>query len=197
MSRGEQTRKKILRTAATLFSQHGFKAVTMKQIAQRLKITEPAVYRHFASKELLCKAVLSSLHDRLDYETVFTQLAQENDVERLLHGLARHIIDYFTQDEEIYRLLLFSALGGHTSARRCYDAICGTYARFLKTQLDRLHDDGLILRKNNEIISRCFIGMVFECALANTLWKGMQGRVYRPQDVLADNIPIYSRGLTR
>lgn len=197
MTRGEHTREQILRIATTLFSQHGFKAVTMKQIAQRAKITEPAVYRYFSSKEVLCKAVLCSLRDQLEYQSLFAELEQENDIEQLLHRLAKYIIDFFTKNDEIYRLLLFSALGGHTSARHCYDAIRGTFARFLKNQLDRLYEHEMIVKKNNEITARCFIGMVFDCALANTLWKGMQGKVYRPQDVLNNNIPIYSRGLKK
>jgi len=193
--RGVGRKEQIVTEAGRLFAKDGFDAVTVKQIAAACDITEPAVYRHFPSKEAVCSAVLQSIKERLNYEDVFRQLENETDVEVLLEGLANHILSFFSKHYDIYRLLLFSALRGHARAKQTYDAIRGTYQRFLKNQLDRLEADGLIVKKNNEITSRCFVGMVFDCALGVTLWKGMQGPVYKPEDVVANNIPIYARGL--
>jgi hypothetical protein len=92
-------------------------------------------------------------------------------------------------------LLLYSALHGHAKTRMVHETIRGRYVHFLVEQLDRLYAAGKIIEKNNEITARCFVGMVFDCALGRTLWKGMQGRVYRPDDVIANNVPIYARGL--
>jgi hypothetical protein len=61
--------------------------------------------------------------------------------------------------------------------------------------LDRFAAAGKILPKNNEITGRCFVGMVFECALSGTLWKGFLGKRYRPEEVVNNNIPIFARGL--
>jgi AcrR family transcriptional regulator len=195
--RGVGRKEQIVAEAGRLFARNGFDAVTVKQIAAACGITEPAVYRHFPSKEAVCSAVLHAIKDRLDYEEVFRQLERETDVETLLRGLALHILSFFAEHFDIYRLLLFSALRGHDRAKQTYDAIRGTYQRFLKAQLDRLEAEGLIIKKNNEITARCFVGMVFDCALGITLWKGMQGRVYEPEDVVANNVPIYARGLKK
>jgi AcrR family transcriptional regulator len=171
--------------------------VTVKRIAEACGITEPAVYRHYKSKEDIYVAVLESLEKRLDFEGVFDELERENDIEQLLRGLAQHIIAFFTENHDIYRLLLYSALRGHGKASRIYNVIRGTYQRFLRDQLDRLYEADLIIKKNNEITSRCFTGMVFDCALAYTMWKGMQGKTYVPPDVIANNVPIYARGLKK
>ncbi|MEW6050601.1 MAG: TetR/AcrR family transcriptional regulator [Candidatus Zixiibacteriota bacterium] len=181
--------------ATMLFSRDGFDKVTIKQVARRCKITEPAIYRHFESKVALCEAVLDAVGERLAYNELFERLESEDNVENLLRQLALHIVNFFTENQDIYRLLLFSALAGHPHARQVYDAIRGAYARFLREQLDRLYSRDLIVKKNNEITARCFVGMVFDCAMANTLWKGMQGKVYTPSDVVANNVPIYAQGL--
>ncbi len=47
------TTQKIVETAAALFLQHGFNAVSMDQIAGAAQVTKMTVYQHFRSKEIL------------------------------------------------------------------------------------------------------------------------------------------------
>ena len=58
----------ILQFATEAFSRDGYDKVTVKQLADRCGITEPAIYRHFASKDAIYIGVLESLRDRLQYE---------------------------------------------------------------------------------------------------------------------------------
>lgn len=46
-------RGEILDAALAVFSEEGFDRGTMRQIASRVGVSEPAIYRHFASKEVL------------------------------------------------------------------------------------------------------------------------------------------------
>ncbi len=194
---GTQTRQRILEVAVELFGEKGFDKVTVKQIANLLHISEPAVYRYFPSKDDLTSSALDYLAQRLEYEPIFAHLLAEDDVTKLLGELAQHIVDFFTQKQEVYRLLLYSALAGHSQVRQTYTSIRGRYTSFLKGQLDRLFKLGHIRKVNNEITARCFIGMVFDCALANTLWRGMQGKLYTPSLVVANNVDIYAKGLKK
>jgi AcrR family transcriptional regulator len=185
----------ILAEATRLFSDEGFDKVTVKHLAEAVGISEPALYRHFDSKGKVYDAVLESIASRLDTETLFEQLKDEDDLEILLRGLASHIISFFTINEDLYRLLLFSALRGHGRAREVYKLIRGSYVKFLTKQLDRLQKKQIIIRKRNDITARCFTGMVFECALGMTLWKGFHTKEYLAEELMANNIPIYVRGL--
>ena len=193
MGRKEQ----ILQLATEMFGRQGYDGVTVKRLADACGVTEPAIYRHFKSKEDIYITVLESLRGRLDYRDTFASLEHEHDVETLLRTLAAHIIDFYSRNADIYRLLLFAALRGHDRAKRIFEMIRGTYVRFLTRQFDRLHQEGSIIEKNNEITARCFIGMVFDCAMGMTLWKGMQGKSYEPKEIIANNVPIYSKGLTK
>ena len=58
---GESTREKILDVALDLFTDQGFDGTSMREIAERLHISKPAIYYHFASKE----EILMALHMRL------------------------------------------------------------------------------------------------------------------------------------
>ena len=196
MRSGSIDRKaQILSEATRLFSDAGYDKVTIKQLADACGITEPALYRHYSSKEAIYNSVLDSIEKRLGIDDIFHKLDKETEIEPLLEAFSLHIIRFFSKNEDIYRLLLFSALRGHSKAKRVYQIIRGSYVKFLVEKLDRFYEDGKIIKKHNEITARCFTGMVFDCALGVTLWRGFQGKTYKPEDVVANNVPIYARGL--
>ena len=190
-------RTQIVEKATELFGQKGYAKVSIKELATACGVTEAALYRHFRSKDAIYTATLESLHSRLCDDEILARLAEERDIESLLKGLATHIVTFFTEDPTIQRLLLYSALEGHQQAIKVFDLIRGKYVRFLKKQLDVMYDAGHIVEKNNEITARCFIGMIFDCALGFSLWKGMQGKVHKPSRVIANNVPIYAGGLKK
>jgi len=193
--KGSNRKIQIIEEASRLISSEGFDGMTMKHLASACDISEPALYRYFSSKDKIYDAVLESIATRLNNEKLFKKLENEEDVHVLLSTLADHIIDFYSKNSDLYRLLLFSALNGHEKAKQVFKMIRGGYVRFLISQFDRLYDAGIIVKKHNEITARCFTGMVFDCSLSTTLWKGMQGKSYKPAKVIANNVPIYVRGL--
>jgi len=193
--KGSNRKIQIVEEASRLISSEGYDGMTMKQLASACGISEPALYRYFASKDDIYNAVLESIATRLDNANLFKKLEKEEDVHILLSTLAQHIIDFYSKNSDLYRLLLFSALNGHTKAKQVFSMIRGGYVKFLINQFDRLYKAGIIIKKHNEITARCFTGMVFDCSQSTTLWKGMQGKTYKPAEVIANNVPIYVRGL--
>ena len=140
--------------------------------------------------------MLDSIAAKLDTDDFIGQFSNSDELETILRRLAEHIIDFYTHHADIYRLLLFSALDGHAKAKKVFTLIRGSYIKFLVAQLDRLYAEGRIVEKSNEITARCFIGMVFDCAMSKTLWKGFHGRIYKPDEIIGNNVPIYVRGLS-
>lgn len=62
VAQGER-RTEILRTAMKLFTQRGYAAISLGQIANEVGVTKSALYNHFRSKESLFTEVLCSLLD--------------------------------------------------------------------------------------------------------------------------------------
>jgi AcrR family transcriptional regulator len=60
---GASTREKILDVALDLFTDQGFDGTSMREIAERLHISKPAIYYHFASKEEILMALHMRLHE--------------------------------------------------------------------------------------------------------------------------------------
>jgi AcrR family transcriptional regulator len=78
---GVSTRERILDVALDLFTDQGFDGTSMREIAERLHISKPAIYYHFASKEEILMALHMRLHEfgkaalaRLTGQTVTLQV---------------------------------------------------------------------------------------------------------------------------
>ena len=196
MTEMHDRRDQILKEAKGLFSRQGFDRVTIKQLADACGITEPALYRHFDSKEAIYDAVLESLASFPGNEELFARLAAESDLSVILPGIARHILEVFSAYKDSYRLLLFATLREHARAREIFRSLRLPYVEFLKEQLRRLQAEGRVREMNVEISARCFVGSVFDCALSGTMWKGFQGRSYSPEEIIANNVPVFVRGFS-
>lgn len=64
MTEFTERQKEIIETAIKLIDEGGIQHLTMKQIAGRLGITEPAIYRHFASKSDILLSMLEQFKFR-------------------------------------------------------------------------------------------------------------------------------------
>lgn len=62
----ELTKEIIMEAARTLFVQHGYKNVSMRKIAQRLKYSHGALYYHFKNKAELFYAIIEKDFEALD-----------------------------------------------------------------------------------------------------------------------------------
>jgi AcrR family transcriptional regulator len=62
----EGLREKILSTATSLFIQHGYHGLAMRQIAEALNVSKPALYYHFKDKEELFLAILNAYLDEME-----------------------------------------------------------------------------------------------------------------------------------
>jgi len=194
--RPRSRKEQIIDQATGLFAQHGYDKVTVKDLARACEITEPALYRHFKGKDAIYDAVLDRLAGHLDHDSLFASLDGRDELREILNGIADHILSFFAANKDPYRLLLYSTLGHHSKAKTVFRSLRLPYVTFLKDQLDRLYKAGAIVRKDNLITARCFVGMCFDCATCSMLWNNFQGRRCTPKQLIANNIPIFVGGLT-
>ena len=58
----------ILDAAVAVFSEKGYDAGSMREIAELVGVSEPALYRHFSSKEDICLALITVVSARIKSE---------------------------------------------------------------------------------------------------------------------------------
>lgn len=61
----DTTRRRIQEVAIELFAAHGYTRTSLREIAEHLSISKPALYYHFASKEALLMSVVEPMLDEL------------------------------------------------------------------------------------------------------------------------------------
>ena len=76
----EGRRGEILDAALVVFGEKGYEAGTMRDIARRVGVTEPAFYRHYESKEAILADIVATAGDRISAQIVrqFAALTAEN-----------------------------------------------------------------------------------------------------------------------
>ena len=101
----ENRRNTILRAARRLFFDRGFKAVTVDNIAAKAEVSKGSIYLCFESKEEIYAQILISDNIAL-YERIKNFSATEASAAQLLLEFARIYVDYFLNDNELFRILM-------------------------------------------------------------------------------------------
>jgi AcrR family transcriptional regulator len=193
----KERRLQIIEKATELFSQLGYDQTTMARLALSCGISEPALYRHFSSKEELFAEVLKSLGAKIDTCQLGEVVEEKDDIEEILFAISRHIFETYLSRPELSRLLLYCSLRGHFMTKKVVETLRTPYINILRRAIERLKEKGLVYSVNPVITASCFTGMVTECVLGINLWKGMQGGDFSAEETMKNNVPIFARGLKR
>jgi TetR/AcrR family transcriptional repressor of nem operon len=91
MTKGEQTRQRLVAEAAGLFNRHGYEGSSMQDIMQATGLQKGGIYRHFGTKEELAQQAF----DYAWRETIHARLknldAVDNAVDRLKQFVANFV----------------------------------------------------------------------------------------------------------
>jgi AcrR family transcriptional regulator len=99
---GRDTRAEILAVASELFSEQGYDATSLREIAERLGITKAALYYHFPSKDEILRVLLEPVVEVIS--TLVDRLEAAHDVEAWADALS-WIIGMIFENIEFFRLL--------------------------------------------------------------------------------------------
>ncbi|MDI3329373.1 MAG: TetR/AcrR family transcriptional regulator [Micrococcus sp.] len=96
-------RAALIRSAAHLFAERGFTAVSTGEIGEAVGMSGPALYKHFPSKDALLAEILLDVSERLlagGREILAPQDPPADTLERLI----RFHLDFATSDPDVIRL---------------------------------------------------------------------------------------------
>jgi AcrR family transcriptional regulator len=101
---GEQLREEILDATTELLLETGHaKAVSIRSVAQRVGVTPPSIYLHFADKDALLDAVCARYFEKLDEEMQRVAADQPSTIDVLrAQGLA--YVRFAMKTPELYRI---------------------------------------------------------------------------------------------
>lgn len=101
-------KRQILRAAMKLFSERGFAATSIRDIAQESGYTNPALYKHFGSKEELALHLFETCHRRMWASCNAAVVSAKGFDEKLEHYIGRWL-ELVDEDPEVVAFLSDSA----------------------------------------------------------------------------------------
>lgn len=188
-------RQCLISSASKLFAEHGYEGTTIRQIARECGITEAAIYKHFEGKDQLYEEVIHSKSHQHEIAAYLATCSGLADIEDVLYTVARHILATARQDPDLLRMLLYSSLEGFRGSALLYREFRQPYIAYLREELRQRIASGEIRPVNPFITSRCFVGMVMDCAINVELWNNLESTAYSAEAVIQNNVPMIARGL--
>src|SRR5262245_18570149 len=101
-------KRAILRAALKLFSTRGLVATSIRDIAEESGYTNPALYKHFASKDDLALHLFETCHARV-WTSCSAALAAETTFERKLEAYVGQWLDLMDEHPDVIGFLSDSA----------------------------------------------------------------------------------------
>ncbi len=103
-------REQILQGAMRLFAEKGFRGTTTREIAQKLRISEALMFKHFPSKEALYRAIIQQRMNGAKDMLFPKEALKAKDDRQVFSAMASYLIRRNTEDPTFLRLVLYSAL---------------------------------------------------------------------------------------
>ncbi|MCV7065046.1 TetR/AcrR family transcriptional regulator [Mycolicibacterium farcinogenes] len=137
---GELLRDQILDVTTELLLETGHaKAVSIRSVAQRVGVTPPSIYLHFADKDALLDAVCSRYFEKLDEEMQRVAADQLSTIE-VLRAQGHAYVNFARRTPELYRL---ATMGEGRPGSDVDTALNSSAFQHMRTAVQALMDEGI------------------------------------------------------
>jgi TetR/AcrR family transcriptional regulator len=150
LSSGDR-RRQLIRSAVDLFSRHGFSGTRTKDIAAACGVSEAILFRHFATKEDLYRAILDDQQQESGADEWMQQMrefAERRDDAGFVRCLIAQILKSFRENTAFHRLMLFAALDGHALADLFHERMGLSTYEFMRDYFELRQKEG-VFRKGD------------------------------------------------
>lgn len=191
----EERKACIVDAACRLFSEKGFRGVTTRELAAAVGVTEPVLYEHFQTKRDLYSAIIETkATEGIEVVSrIADQFANSDDDRAFFAALAQSILDWYTHDPTVIRLLLYSNLEGHDlkdllheRSKECFVMVTSYVSRRIAERRLRAVDPA--------VAARAFFGMIAHYALTAVIFN-VSPIPRPPHEVIGEMVDLYLRGL--
>lgn len=189
-------REQILAKASSLFAKGGFAGTSIRQIARACGITEAAIYRHFDGKLHLYEEVIRAKAAEHDIAGYLADQRQRGDIRDVLIAVSSHIMKLTREDPGLMRLMFNNSLESGDVSTVLFQEIRLPYIEFLHQEFDERMASGEIIDVESFLTSRCYVGMVMDCALNLGIWDQLFPSRNQPVEIYTNTATVFAKGLS-
>jgi AcrR family transcriptional regulator len=158
----------IFQEAAKVFSQKGYAAATVDEIAQNAGIAKGTIYYHFKGKRELFEFLIEDGIDAL-LASIQEMLATTEDPVEQIRGVIGVQLDFFQKSQDFCVLLFSEILGPASKWKEYLTKFREKYLALLTGPIERGQRLGKIRKVEPTIIIQCLLGAVSNIALDSLL----------------------------
>jgi AcrR family transcriptional regulator len=183
----DDTRGKILEAALELFGAQGFDSTTVREIAQRVGLTDAALYYHFKSK----REILTSLWD-VPFGGVSRLRPGESFSEGELDAITDAAVQFSAANDHILRLMCREALCGDQTAH----ALRLQNRAFLRRALHE-HFGTIVEAEEADLRSEAVMALITGATMRTQMQTGTAYRAVAESEEFAGRVRRWARILAR
>lgn len=165
-SKSGGTREKILAVAEELIARDGFEQFQLKEIAERLGISPPAIFAHFKGRNSVAEEVARRVLEAL---VELGRSVGSRDPEEELRGYVRGLVANFVEHPAHLRIMLSDLAKGGAASE--LDRVTDVVA-MMGEQTQQLLDRGLRNRRFRPIRRDAFSAQMLGSVLSLVAWHG-------------------------
>lgn len=189
-------RLQIMEAAKGLFARQGFEGTTTREIAQRARVNEAIIFRHFPSKEDLYWAIIDHQCEMGAWQQkLHGQLSSGASDREVFAAIAEDILTRRAQDSGLSRLLLFSALENQQRSQRFFRTHVVAYYELIAEYIGRRIEQGAFRAVNPLLAARGFVGMVVYHSLIQEIYGAKRYQDFDVKEVSETLTDIWLGGM--
>jgi AcrR family transcriptional regulator len=162
----EETRRRIVRSAANLFAKGGYNGTSTREIAATAKVNQATLFRHFATKRDLYTAVVRFKLDRVHFRRdLLAEVAGATDARAALASAFELIAAMFAEQHDVFRLIQFCSLELGRELDPLLRAYIHELIEVVIEQLQPWIDNGQLQYSNTRTVVLTFFAIVlnYQC----------------------------------
>jgi AcrR family transcriptional regulator len=186
------TEDKLLRAATAVFAKRGVSGATTREIAQRARVNEVTLFRHFKSKEELLRRVILSSGQR--FADVFDAAPLESaaDLARTVENYARVYAQKLSENEEFVRTFMGELTRHLSLCRRLFDEGGKPTRQKFIAYLQTAKRRGLVRRNLDPTMAADALTAMI---LGGVMRRPLTSASYELDDYVKTCVKIYLKGL--
>lgn len=159
MQQGKLDIDHLLKVAASEFAEHGFASMSLRVLAEKCSVTQPALYYHFSSKETLYEEVCSRRFDEIAAHVSRQVALAHSDEERLI-AFVGALYDEWHRDNTLLLLTQREVMNALIDPQQCvagkhYAFLMGLIPGILGQYLGRAIDEDFAFTFGAQLFGYC------------------------------------------
>jgi AcrR family transcriptional regulator len=152
-------KEQIVNEAIRIIHENGYSCLSIRELANRVGISEPAIYRHFENKDAIILGILDKMKE-LGKHIIQRMYVINDPKERIVQFVLLHY-EFLEKKPEMVSILFSDEIFEHNEVlERKFNEVIGLRWSLLTGLIDSLKDNGVELKQETEDLSLILLGLL-------------------------------------